>query len=172
MQDTKTAVADGQDQFVWKTQPVAARWVTRTIDSLAARNPVIDKLAGQLREYTGTRLIDWVDHIALNEDSALGLISELADVGYAQQIDADHSVWRHPLGMFPPVIVNSGRTGLALRCDCVNAARLALPPMLGLHPAEEIHRLRHRPLPRTEARIGEELLRAAERTSDLIDPPL
>src|SRR3954465_3840814 len=135
MQDLKNAVADQHEQFVWKTQPAAARWVTRTMDSLAARNPVIEKLAHQLRDFTGTRLIDWVDHFALSDDSALGLIGELADVGYTQQNHDIDSLWRHPLGMFPPVVVNGGRTGLALRCDCVDAARLALPPMLGLHPA-------------------------------------
>jgi hypothetical protein len=135
MQDTKTAVADGQDQFVWKTQPAAARWVKRTIDSFAARNPTIEKLGHQLRDYTGTRLVDWVDHFALSDDSALGLIGELADIGYAQQRE-EEGVWRHPLGMFPPVIVNGGRTGLALRCDSVDAARLALPAVLGLHPAD------------------------------------
>src|SRR6476659_1243747 len=118
MQDIKTAVADGQDQFVWKTQPAAARWVKRTIDSFAARNPTIEKLGHELRDYTGTRLVDWVDHFALSDDSALGLIGELADIGYAQQSDAEHSVWRHPFGMFPPVIVNPGRTGLARGCDC------------------------------------------------------
>src|SRR4051794_10987250 len=136
MQDTKTAVAKDQDQFVWKTQPAAARWVTRTIDSLAARNPVIEKLARQLRDFTGTRLIDWVDHFALSDDSALGLIAELADIGYIQRSDSGQSIWRHSLGMFPPVIVNTGRTGLALRCDCVDAARLAVPLMLGLHPID------------------------------------
>src|SRR4051794_4010314 len=133
MQDTKTAVAKDQDQFVWKTQPVAARWVTRTIDSLAARNPVIEKLARQLRDFTGTRLVDWIDHFALSDDSALGLIGELPDIGYTQQNDADQSVWRHSLGMFPPVIVNGGRTGVALRCDSIDACVFALPSMLGLH---------------------------------------
>jgi hypothetical protein len=136
MQDTKTAVADGQDQFVWKTQPAAARWVARTIDSFAARNPIIGKLAQQLYDFTGTRLVDWVDHFALSDENALGLISELADIGYAHQNHADESVWRHPLGMFPPVIVNGGRTGLALRCDSVDACVFALPPMLGLHHAD------------------------------------
>jgi hypothetical protein len=133
MQDNKTAVADSQDQFVWKTQPAAARWVTRTIDSLAARNPVIEKLARQLRDFTGTRLVDWIDHFALSNDSAIGLIGELADIGYSQQNDADHSVWRHSLGMFPPVIVNGGRTCVALRCDSIDACVFALPSMLGLH---------------------------------------
>ena len=97
MQDTKTAIADGQDQFVWKTQPAAARWVMRTIDSLAARNPVIEKLARQLHDFTGTRLVDWVDHFALTDENALGLIGELADVGYhADRTRPEHSVWRHP----------------------------------------------------------------------------
>jgi hypothetical protein len=136
MQDSKTAVADGQDQFVWKTQPAAARWVTRTIDSLAARNPVIAKLAHQLRDFTGTRLVDWVDHLALSDENALELLGDLADVGYSQQRDADQNIWRHSLGMFPPVIVNGGRTGVALRCDSIDAGVFALPPMLGLHAAD------------------------------------
>src|SRR5205814_2295607 len=41
------------------------------------------------------------------------------------------------------VIVNAGRTGLALRCDSVDACVSALPPMLGLHhgdPAQIIGR--------------------------------
>ncbi len=136
MQATKNGQPDQQDEFVWKTQPAAARWVSRTIDSLVARNPVIEKLVHQLRDFTGTRLVDWIDHFALSDSDSLGIIGELPDVGYTQQGPLDEPVWRHPLGMFPPVIVNGGRTGLALRCDCVDAARLALPPMLGLHPAD------------------------------------
>jgi hypothetical protein len=121
------------DQFAWKTQPAAARWVTRTIESLAARNPFIEKLGRQLHDFTGTRLADWIDHFALSDEDSLGLIGELADIGYVQQAPHQESVWRHPLGMFPPVIANGGRTGLALRCDSVEACIFALPPMLGLH---------------------------------------
>jgi hypothetical protein len=137
MQTIKESVAAQQDQFAWKTQPVAARWVARTIASLAGRNPIMEKLAHQLREFTGTRLMDWIDHIALSDADSLGLIGELADIGYAQHDNAQDSIWRHPLGMFPPVIVNGGRTGLAIRCDSVDAGLLALPPMLGLHHADE-----------------------------------
>lgn len=125
-----------QDQFIWKTQPIAARWVTRTIESLTARNPVIAKLTQVLRDFTGTRLVDWIDHFALSDADSLGLIGELADVGYVQSASRDGSVWRHPLGMFPPVIVNGGRTGIALRCDHVDAAILALPRMLGLRDVD------------------------------------
>jgi hypothetical protein len=136
MQPTNELVADQQDQFAWKTQPAAARWVSRTIESLSARNPIIEKLAHQLRDFTGTRLVDWIDHVALSDADSLGLIGELADVGYVQQSSRDEAVWRHSLGMFPPVIVNGGRTGLALRCDSVDACLLALSPMLGLHHAD------------------------------------
>jgi hypothetical protein len=133
MQTTEVAASQQQNEFAWKTQPAAARWVTRAFDSLAERNPVIRKLAYQLREFTGTRLVDWVDHLALSDEDSLGLIGELADIGYSLQGPADEAAWQHPLGMFPPVIVNGGRTGLALRCDSVDACLMSLPPMLGLN---------------------------------------
>ena len=133
MSATTEIGAPAPDQFDWKIQPMAARWVTRALDALAARNPVIQKLAYQLHEFTGTRLVDWVDHLALSDTDSLGLIGELADVGYSLDDQHGPAVWRHSLGMFPPVIVNSGRTGIALRCDNVEAAIMALPPALGLH---------------------------------------
>lgn len=128
------------DEFDWKIQPAAARWLTRAIDALAARNPVIQKLAYQLREFTGTRLVDWIDHLALSDESAIGLIGELADVGYQVDSTVQEGVWRHSLGMFPPVIASAGRSGMALRCDCVEAALMALAPALGVHrpDAEQI----------------------------------
>jgi hypothetical protein len=124
------------EQFDWKIQPAAAGWVSRAIEALTARNPVIEKLAYQLREFTGTRLVDWIDHIALSDSDSLGLIGELADVGYAATNQNNQTVWKHARGMFPPIIVNGGRTGIALRCDCIEAALRALPPALGLHPIE------------------------------------
>ena len=136
MPATKEAISDQADQFVWEIQPRAARWVTRAIDALAARNPVIDKLADQLRDVTGTRLVDWVDHLALCDTDSPDLIGELAGVGYNADRQAGQNVWRHTLGMFPPVIVNGGRTGIALRCDSVDAALRALPQALGLPPVD------------------------------------
>jgi len=136
MQSTKGAVANPQDEFVWKTQPAAARWVTRALASLAARNPVIERLARNLHDFTGTRLVDWIDHLALSDADSLGLIGELADIGYSQTGSNGEVAWRHPLGMFPPVIVNGGRTGIAVRCDAVESALFALPPALGLHRAD------------------------------------
>src|ERR1043165_1985265 len=105
MQTTEEPGDAQEDRFAWKTQPAAARWVTRTVDALAARNPVIEKLAHQLRDFTGTRLVDWIDHVARSDTDSLGLIGELADVGYLRTSAIDETAWRHPLGMFPAVIV-------------------------------------------------------------------
>jgi len=130
---TRESIVEPQDKFAWETQPAAARWVSHAIAVFNARSPIIDKLAHQLREYTGTRLVDWVDHLALDDVETLRLANELGEVGYVAQGNSGDSVWRHPLGMFPPVIVSGGRTGLALRCDSVDACRMALPAVLGLH---------------------------------------
>ena len=99
-------------------------------------DPIIARLATELREHTGTRLVDWVDHLALCDTDSLGLIGELADVGYHAEQQDDHTVWRHTLGMFPPIIVNCGRTGIAIRCECAEACLTALPATLGIKPID------------------------------------
>lgn len=129
---TDTIAAESTEPFIWKTHPVAARWVRHSLEAMQTRNPILEKLAYVLREFTGTRLVDWVDHIALSDVDSLGLISELPDVGYHANAECGQTVWRHKLGMFPPVLVSAGRTGIGLRCDSVDAAARALPLSLGL----------------------------------------
>jgi hypothetical protein len=121
-----------QSNFAWEKQPAAARWVARAITLLCDRKPLLYKLADLLRENTGTRLVDWIDHLALGDAESMRLASELAEVGYMASGHGDDRVWRHPLGMFPPVIVDGGRTGLALRCDSVDVCTSALPATLGI----------------------------------------
>jgi hypothetical protein len=125
-----------RNNFAWETQPAAARWVARAIGLLSDRNPLLVKLARELREHTGTRLVDWIDHLALDDEGAMGLANELAEIGYAANDNGDVCVWRHPMGLFPPVVVGGGRTGLAIRCDCVDTCLLALPASLGLPPVD------------------------------------
>ncbi len=120
----------GFEEFTWQPQPAAAGWVERAMAVLAARNPLVERLRQALLDYTGTRLVDWIDHLALDTSEFAELVEELVPVGYVCN-DADVSIWRHPLGMFPPVVLDTGRIGLALRCDSVDAARLSLPPVLG-----------------------------------------
>lgn len=120
------------DEFAWEIQPAAACWLRQSIESLAARNPVIHRLATVLREQTGTRLADWVDHLALDTGANDALRRDLAAVGYAVDATGDGGTWRHPLGLFPPVRAGAGRIGLALRVDRVDDCLAALPAVLGL----------------------------------------
>jgi len=125
------------NEFAWEVQPDAARWVRRMVESLAERNPTIDQLGGMLRDQTGTRLVDWVDHLAIDSKDNDHLRSELADVGYVAEAAVDEDTWRHELGLFPPVLIGAGRTGLAIRIDSVDDCLAALPAALGFCKCEE-----------------------------------
>ena len=129
--------------FVWKVQPEPAVWVLQTIAALAGRNPTIGRLGQLLRDETGTRLVDWVDHIGLTDRSggngAPRLSHCLLQVGYEGE-EGDRpgtSVWRNPLGMFPPVVTGVDRDTLAIRADSAENAVAALFVALDLDADDE-----------------------------------
>jgi hypothetical protein len=139
-----TAAAPQNAEFTWKVQPQGSVWVHDAVDALAQRNPVIQRLATLLRDETGTRLIDWIDHLALadggDRNGSAGIARRLTDAGYEGHA-GEHSamVWRHPLGMFPPVITGTNRDALAIRADSAEDAVAALIIALDL-PADDDQR--------------------------------
>src|SRR5688572_10567412 len=124
-----------RNEFAWEIQPAAARWVRSALDTLAAFNPNIGRLADVLLDFTGTRLVDWLDHLALDAEALPELVGQLVDVGYVPDT-LDSAVWRHPLGMFPNVLTDIGAIGVALRCESVEQALVPLPAALGLRPVD------------------------------------
>ena len=137
-------------QYTWEVQPAAARWVARAVEILAEHNPAIDRLGALLHEETGTRLTDWIDHLSIGDDEFAALQAELPDVGYVAGPNGPLAVWRQPLGMFPPVLVEAGRVGVGLRCDSIDDCLTALPPRLGLPavPSEQVNGVRGGPFRR------------------------
>jgi hypothetical protein len=127
-----------RQEFLWEVQPAAAQWVNTTVARLAERNPIIHRLADLLRNSTGTRLVDWLDHIALEETAEPEVGFNLTKVGYVAD-SSETPVWRHPLGMFPPVLLQQGRAALALRCDSIEACLSRLPQALGLNAVDTQH---------------------------------
>lgn len=132
-----TTSAPALDEYTWEVQPEAARWVAKILAELASRNPTIDRLSQVLRDQTGTRLVDWVDHLALASADHPELDRELLEVGYTADSASETEVWRHPRGMFPPVLVDSGREGVAIRCDSLDDCLGALPQALGTTVAKD-----------------------------------
>jgi hypothetical protein len=122
-------------EYRWEVQPVAAQWIGNVIATLSERDPTIHRLAELLRNETGTRLVDWLDHIALDRTVLADAVRKLSEVGYAAD-SADNRVWRHPRGMFPPILLDAGHVGLALRCESVDACLAVLPKALELNAVD------------------------------------
>jgi len=129
--------APALEEFTWEVQPAAAHWVTRAVKSLSDRDPTIARLQCVLREQTGTRLVDWIDHLALESPDQTAIERELTQVGYVREPNTNQAVWRHPLGMFPPVVIGAGRNGIGIRCESLDDCRASLPAALGLPPISD-----------------------------------
>jgi hypothetical protein len=135
-----SAIAEAvAEEFQWDVQPAAAKWLSRKVSALTAGNAAINRLGNVLNRETGTRLVDWIDHIALGGNEEPDSARDLAEVGYVADA-SDRSVRRHPRGMFPPVVLDVGRVGVAMRCESIEACLAPLPAVLGLQPvnAEQI----------------------------------
>lgn len=126
-------------EFAWEVQPAAARWLHSAVAAFANKNPLIRALAAALHERTGTRLVDWLDHLAFDGAGPGASADEWRAVGYAADTREDH-VWRHTQGLFPTVVTNATRAGVALRCESVEAGLERLPVAIGLRRREFAHR--------------------------------
>lgn len=94
----------------WEPQPAAAAWVSNVLNEYCSRNSVISDFAGVMASQTGTRLIDWIDHLeVLTDDGLLTAGYKLAADGW----------YEHPQALLPPVRVSDRRI-LALRVDSVS----------------------------------------------------
>ncbi|REJ69260.1 MAG: hypothetical protein DWQ31_05150 [Planctomycetota bacterium] len=110
------------DKFLWQPQTAAAGLVRREIASLAESSPALVKLASRLVNETGTRLIDWVDHLVLGRGAdAAKLAEELQAAGFASHPREEPDVWRHLDGIFPAIVLTEASPRrLAIKVDAVD----------------------------------------------------
>ena len=97
---TSTLATPGNN-LTWSTQPQAARLIHELVASVEADCTAAQRLRQRLRDETGTRFDDWIDHLVLPENAPLG--ERLASAGFTTDDSPDGLVWRHPGGMFPAV---------------------------------------------------------------------
>ena len=83
-------------------------------------------MASRLRDETGTRFVDWIDHFALGADKDLE--QELSSAGFRAESANGERLWTHRGGMFP-VIRSMGDKGLrvALRVESIDDFLAAHP---------------------------------------------
>ena len=102
--------------FQWQPQPEAAALVYETLAKFVNGSQDLARFSDRLSNETGTRLIDWVDHIALPADGSLQ--AQLEQAGFVRR-EAD-ATWRHPAGLFPDVMLHEELCSrLAVRVESV-----------------------------------------------------
>src|SRR5258705_13552570 len=68
------------DEFQWTVQPIAEQMVREALQDATARSPFLADLGRRMRDETGTRLVDWVDHLVVPD--AGGLRERLRNAGF------------------------------------------------------------------------------------------
>src|SRR5258706_8738550 len=92
-------------QFTWERQPAAERLVRELVDQFLQKCPKAKSLAERMRVETGTRFVDWLDHIALRHSEEF--TRRLHAAGY---VDAGDGKYVQPLGIFTPPVYSPTNT--------------------------------------------------------------
>lgn len=97
------------DAFEWLRHPGAEAYVAKCLDEFISAMPMVQDLAGILLARTGTRLVDWLDHLELADgDLPRG---QLVDLGFEpEEVPAEpgDTVYYHPGAIFPRILLSSG----------------------------------------------------------------
>jgi hypothetical protein len=105
-------------EFAWQCYPDAANVVTQLLCRFVGTIPAAASLASRMHEETGTRLVDWVDHVCL--PGSHHAACQLAQCGFESTSDDDQQVWKHAGGMFPVIRVGDfNATRLAIKTESV-----------------------------------------------------
>ena len=93
----------------WSPQPAPAKWVQGLLEDAVQKNSFLKTLRRQMFEQSGTRLLDWIDHLALPVDDET--LHELNQVGYQPDTSVPKvRAWKHSLGLFPRVRIHVGKS--------------------------------------------------------------
>ena len=114
------------EEFNWTPQPEPAALVHGLVDAFCQKSATIHRLAARMRDETGTRLSDWIDHFVVPADAMLAgqsIADALPGLGFSRDITEGATggdVWRHEQGLFPMIRLLAGAPWrLALKVECV-----------------------------------------------------
>jgi hypothetical protein len=111
--------ANALQEFQWQRQPKAEAFVRAVVDEFLADNAMAAKFARRLKDETGTRFVDWIDHLRLPDTPDTR--QRLLDGGYSEQfIDPElaRQTFGHEGGLFPAVVLGP-RRGVGIKVESV-----------------------------------------------------
>jgi hypothetical protein len=94
--------------FEWLRYPEAEAFVIDCLDAFVAAVPPLRTLAVVLLARTGSRLVDWLDHLVLVDGHTPR--GQLADLGFEPEgvpAEALHTVFYHPGAIFPRIVLRA-----------------------------------------------------------------
>src|SRR5947207_14708339 len=95
------------DQFTWQPQPRAQHLVHDLLSQFLSRSPQTVRLAERMRDETGTRLVDWIDHFAVPGSKELQ--QQLKTAGFEPtSLPGAQQAFSQPQGIFPVIILTDG----------------------------------------------------------------
>ena len=102
----------------WVCQPEAWSFLQDRLQQFCEWNPVISDWRDRLLKQTGTRLVDWIDHLTLREVDVSA--DQLVRLGF--QFSSDREGWCHTQGLFPTIRrpEDDGEVGLAMKVQSVD----------------------------------------------------
>ena len=103
---------------LWECQPKAWAFVQKSLEDLSGRNAVIAEWKQRLLSETGTRLVDWIDHLTLGHDDVSH--EQLTELGFREET-TNRGVWSHAGGLFPRIryVAESADAGVAMKVESV-----------------------------------------------------
>ncbi|MFO0975178.1 MAG: hypothetical protein U0996_02210 [Planctomycetaceae bacterium] len=78
----------------WEPQPAGAAWIAGQVQRFRTLHSQVEVFERLLREHTGTRIADWIDHLIVSD------VSGISEAGYELQSDGWYI---HPAALLPPV---------------------------------------------------------------------
>jgi hypothetical protein len=98
-----------REKIEWFRHPGAESFVSEHLNEFVAAMPLAGKLAGAMLARTGSRLVDWLDHLVLaTGDLPQG---QLADLGFEPEdvpLGPGAVAYHHPGAILPRILLRSG----------------------------------------------------------------
>ena len=94
--------------FDWKQYPETAHYLNEQIASFYRQSPLLKKFSDDLHARTGTRFIDWIDHLELHGFAELE--ETLLNLDYEQSGSKTNPLFQHPGAHFPAIQLHPEKT--------------------------------------------------------------